>query len=109
MAGSPWLIFTALLALAFTLSTGLQPRAEAWTQGRGSARLLQVLLGDGRKILANQMLAEADLYFHSGLGPSVFDQQQAQGPAEHSHMTQATEGSGHEHHDDEADHDAAEQ
>ncbi len=54
---------------------------------------MKVLLGDGRRIFANQAFVEADVYFHGGYYPSVFDQTQA--PKNSRHMT-AQEGSAEE-------------
>jgi len=83
---NPWLILTFLVTLVFTFSTWLQPRAAKWSGGRESDHLMQVLLGDGRKILANHVFVQADVYFHSGYYPSVFDQ--AYTPTNSSHMTE---------------------
>jgi tetratricopeptide (TPR) repeat protein len=95
---SPWLLFTFLLTLVLSLATLLQPRALAWTSGKDSNHLMQVLMGDGRRILANHMFVQADVYFHSGYYPSVFDQQFA--PTNSSHMTtgQVESESDHQHH-----------
>ncbi|MGO8675508.1 MAG: tetratricopeptide repeat protein [Limisphaerales bacterium] len=82
---SPGLILALLFTVELCLATCLQPRALAWTQGRASDHVMQVLLGDGRQILANQMFVEADVYFHSGYYPSVFDQLHA--PTNAQHMT----------------------
>ncbi len=95
MKVSPGLILALLLAVVLCLGTSLQPRALAWTAGRPSDHLLQVLLGDGRQILANQMFVEADVYFHSGYYPSVFDPTHA--PTNSQHMTHEAES--HEDHD----------
>ena len=98
MKPSAGLILALLLAVELCLATCLQPRALAWTQGRASDQLMQVLLGDGRQILANQMFVEADVYFHSGYYPSVFDQVHA--PTNAQHMTRpAAPQAGHEPHD----------
>jgi tetratricopeptide (TPR) repeat protein len=95
MKPSPGLILALLLTVELCLATCLQPRALAWTQGRASDHLMQVLLGDGRQILANQMFVEADVYFHSGYYPSVFDQVYA--PKNAQHMThEAGPQAGHE-------------
>ena len=85
MKPSAGLVLALLLTVELCLATCLQPRALAWTQGRASDHLMQVLLGDGRQILANQMFVEADVYFHSGYYPSVFDQLHA--PTNAQHMT----------------------
>jgi len=70
---SPLLALVALLALAFTLATGLAPRAAAWSQRDKSGNLFGMMFGDGRKLFANQFFTMADVYFHSGYYPSIFD------------------------------------
>jgi tetratricopeptide (TPR) repeat protein len=70
---SPRLALVALLALAFTLATGLAPRAAAWSQRDKSGNLFGMMFGDGRKLFANQFFTMADVYFHSGYYPSIFD------------------------------------
>jgi tetratricopeptide (TPR) repeat protein len=89
-SSAPYLILLLLLVSGFTLATALQPRVSSWRDQAGSDSLLKVLLGDGRRIFANQAFVEADVYFHSGYYPSVFDQ--AQAPKDSRHMT-AEEGS----------------
>src|SRR6266851_5137891 len=54
--------------------------------------ILQFLLGDGRRIFANHFFVKADIYFHSGYYPSIFDRNQA--PMDAHHMT--GEETGHE-------------
>ena len=51
---------------------------------------MQVLLGDGRRMFANHFFVKADISFHSGYYPSIFDQDDA--PTNSAHMT-AQEGS----------------
>ena len=70
---SPLLALAALLALAFTLATGLATRADNWSQRTKSDNVFGMLFGDGRKLFANQFFTMADVYFHSGYYPSVFD------------------------------------
>jgi tetratricopeptide (TPR) repeat protein len=111
---SPGLILALLATVELSVATTLQPRARAWTKGRDSDRLMQVLLGDSRQILASQMFVQADVYFHSGYYPSVFDQVHA--PANARHMTleadpqtaREPEGGAHlrDHHE-EAEHEKA--
>jgi hypothetical protein len=74
---SPLLALVALLALAFTLATGLASRADRWSRRDQSGNLFGMLFGDGRKLFANQFFTMADVYFHSGYYPSVFDQKSA--------------------------------
>ena len=109
MTLSPAIILALLLTVELCLATALQPRARAWTKGRDSDRLMQVLLGDSRQILASQMFVQADVYYHSGYYPSVFDQVHA--PTNARHMTRhadpqaAHEPEGgarvHDHHEEE--------
>jgi len=89
-SSAPYLVLVLLAVVAFNLATALQPRVSAWSGPAGSDGILKVLLGDGRRIFANQAFVEADVYFHSGYYPSVFDQSQA--PKDSRHMT-AVEGS----------------
>src|ERR1044071_987697 len=84
------LVLLLLLGAAFSLSTILQPRTMAWSGRRDSGNVLNVLLGDGRRLFANHFFVKADVYFHSGYYPSMFDQ--ARAPTGSEHMT-AKEGS----------------
>ena len=72
---------TASLSLAllwtvcFSLAAWLEPRSLAWRGQRAqAATVLQVLLGDGRRMFANHFFTQADVYLHSGYYPSIFDQ-----------------------------------
>ena len=71
---SPLLTIIALVSLAFALATGLAPRAEKWSHLGKSDNLFGMMFGDARKLFANQFFTMADVYFHSGYYPSVFDQ-----------------------------------
>lgn len=86
----PWLLLVLLMTLCFSLAAALQLRLWQWAGQDVSDNVLKVMLGDGRRIFANQAFVEADVYFHSGYYPSVFDQSQA--PKNSRHMT-AAEGS----------------
>src|SRR5262245_16833724 len=98
---SPPVILAALLAVCFTLATRLQPHALAWggkrAQDGGS---LAALLGDGRRLFANHFFTKADVYFHSGYYPSIFDVAQTNRSTAHL--------SGHEGHDEHGDHEGHE-
>jgi tetratricopeptide (TPR) repeat protein len=83
------LVLVLLASIAFTLATVLQPRSERWGR-RGSDNVLNLLFGDGRKLFANHFFVQADVSFHSGYYPSIFDRDQA--PKDSRHM-QAHEGS----------------
>ena len=70
---SPLLKLTALLALAFALATSLASRADGWSQRTKSNNVFGMMFGDGRKLFANHFFTMADVYFHSGYYPSIFD------------------------------------
>ncbi len=85
-----------LLAVsAFTLGTVLEPRALAWSPRAQSANLLTMLMGDSRRLFANHFFVQADVSFHSGYYPSIFDR--PQGSKESIHIKEQ----GHEDHGDE--------
>ena len=85
----PFLVLLLLLAACFSLATVIQPRAQGWSKRAGSGSVLKVLLGDSRRLFANHFFVQADVSFHSGYYPSIFDQ--AQAPGNSRHMT-AKEG-----------------
>jgi tetratricopeptide (TPR) repeat protein len=63
----------------FSLAAWLEPRhTEQSHQGEFSNSVLGSLLGDGRKMVADYFYVQADVYFHSGYYPSIFDQARAQ-------------------------------
>ncbi len=75
---SPILMLALLLALIFSLSTYMEPRMERWiTRGQGQSPLA-IVMGDARRMFANHFYTEADVYFHSGFYPSIFDQARQQ-------------------------------
>ncbi len=92
-----WLSVAFLLAVCFTLATCLQLRSEKWTGRAQSGDALAAVLGDARRLFANQFFVKADVYFHSGYYPSMFDQG-ARAAVDARHMVE-------EHHDE---HDPAE-
>ena len=72
---APGLILTLLLTSCFTLATWLQPHALTWNKARAqSDNLLALTLGDARRMFANHFFIKADVYFHSGYYPSIFNQ-----------------------------------
>jgi tetratricopeptide (TPR) repeat protein len=85
----PYLILLLLLAACFSLATVLQERVSGWSKRGESDNVMKVLLGDGRRLFANQFFVQADVSFHSGYYPSIFDQ--ANRPKDTSHLT-AKEG-----------------
>jgi tetratricopeptide (TPR) repeat protein len=85
----PALILLLLLAACFSLATILAQRAPTWSKRAQSNDILKVLFGDGRRLFANHFFVQADVSFHSGYYPSIFDQ--AHAPKDSRHLT-AKEG-----------------
>jgi tetratricopeptide (TPR) repeat protein len=83
---SPCWWFALLLAACFTVATLFVPRAGWWNDvpraadwGKGpsqSDNVFKLLFGEGRKLFANEFFIMADVYFHSGYYPSIFDRQE---------------------------------
>jgi tetratricopeptide (TPR) repeat protein len=87
------------IAAAFTLATILDP---IWSsmQRQQAKSVIDLLVGDGKRLFANHFVTKADVYFHNGYYPSIFQQ-----AATESHLTEAAEsheGPGHEDHDEHA-------
>jgi tetratricopeptide (TPR) repeat protein len=95
MKASPFLLLALLLTVCFTLATSLAAKATdpslrdqrqplnhreplvsaatAWGNRSKSGNVFSVLFGDGRRLFANQFFTMADVYFHSGYYPSIFE------------------------------------
>ncbi|MDB6110789.1 MAG: hypothetical protein JWR69_2539 [Pedosphaera sp.] len=84
---SPYLGLVFLVTVCFTLATCLQCRPGQWTARAQSDNFLNVLLGDGRRMFANHFFVKADIYFHSGYYPSIFEQAARQS-IDTKHMTE---------------------
>jgi tetratricopeptide (TPR) repeat protein len=64
---------------AFTLATFLDPcMQELRTQTGDGSGFMAALMGDSRRLFANQLFVEADVYFHSGYYPTIFDAKDAE-------------------------------
>ena len=87
---APYLVLLLLATACFSLAAVMQPRAAAWQVRDDSSSVLKILLGDSRRLFANHFFVQADVSFHSGFYPTIFDQ--AQTPRDSRHMT-AVEGS----------------
>ena len=73
MKASPYLVLALMLAVCFTLATSLEPNAALWSNRAKSGNVFSLLFGDGRRMFANEFFTMADVYFHSGYYPSIFD------------------------------------
>jgi tetratricopeptide (TPR) repeat protein len=87
---APYLVLLLLGAACFSLAAVIEPRTAAWQARDDSGSILTILLGDSRRLFANQFFVQADVSLHSGYYPTIFDQSQA--PKDSRHMT-AAEGS----------------
>jgi hypothetical protein len=72
------LVLTLLFAACFTLATVLDsPIHDLEAKTEDSTGVMAALLGDSRRMFANQLFVEADRYFHSGFYPTMFDKQES--------------------------------
>ena len=68
----------ALLVLCFGLAAYLEVWFQSWQGSRTqTADALSTVLGDARRLFANHFFIKADVYFHSGYYPTVFDNREA--------------------------------
>lgn len=74
----PQFALLLLLTVCFCLATDLSAWFQAWQGNRtDSANLMAVAMGDARHMFANHFFVKADVYFHSGFYPSIYDNQQS--------------------------------
>ncbi len=85
----------ALLAVvAVSLSTTLEPWFQNWAGSRTkSDNLLQVALGDSRRLFARHFFTKADVYFHNGYYPTIYD---SRAGFDKAHVGEAVHGHGGE-------------
>ncbi len=99
----PGLVLALLLAVCVSAATWLGPRLEATAVNTSSeGGMLEALMGESRRLFAAHLIIKADVYFHGGFYPSIFDD--AKG-FEEPHLAQA--GLGHEDHEPDHRHDHA--
>jgi tetratricopeptide (TPR) repeat protein len=87
---APYLVLLLLAVLTFSLAPVMQSRVSAWTKQDEAPSVLKLVLGDARSAFASHFFVKADIYFHSGYYPSIFDRSKA--PKDSRHMT-SEEGS----------------
>ncbi|MCX6887790.1 MAG: hypothetical protein NTX27_22450, partial [Verrucomicrobia bacterium] len=93
---SPELVLLLLAATALTLATCLQPRAKTWARQGDSENVFKALLGDTRRLFSNHFFVKADVSFHSGYYPSIFDQASAPKDSKHMMENHGDDHDGHE-------------
>ncbi len=84
--------FVLLLLLLVVLCSGLAARMDCWFMGwpgnhEDSLDPLDVMIGDAQKLFAGSFYREADVYYHSGYYPTIFDNRSA---FETAHMAEDT-------------------
>ena len=71
------LVLALVFTSCFTLATVLEPRFEALRPQSGEAGgFMGALMGETRQLFATQSFVEADVYFHSGYYPTIFDKKE---------------------------------
>jgi tetratricopeptide (TPR) repeat protein len=96
----PGLVFLLLLVGVFSLGTLVHSRALNWRTRSQSGSLMAKLLGESRRLFANHFFTKADISFHSGYYPSIFDQARQ---AQEREMAVAHGGAHEGEHEEEAD------
>ncbi len=82
------LVLALIFACCVTLATELAPDFNALAAKSGEETSpLAMLLGDSRRLFANQFFTMADAYFHSGYYPTIFDHRKT---GAESHLDVAT-------------------
>jgi tetratricopeptide (TPR) repeat protein len=86
------------LLASFTLATVLEPIWSGMERQQAKS-VIDMLVGDGKQLFASYFVTKADVYFHNGYYPSIFDQ----AAKTDSHLSEAAEE--HEDHDEHGAHD----
>ena len=73
---TPYLLLVLLLAVAFSAAAWIEPRFQARTQAQ-SDDMVSFLMGDSRRLFAGLFFRKADVYFHSGFYPTIFDNRES--------------------------------
>jgi hypothetical protein len=89
------LLLVALLVLAFGFAANLHSQFTAWPGSRADGDVFKILLGDSRKLFANQFFVKADAYYHSGFYPGIFDNNEAFKTAHMAEDTGAVSSNNH--------------
>src|SRR5687768_15635828 len=83
-----------LVVMAFSLSATLEPWFQSWQGSRTqSVNVVQVALGDSRRLFASHFYSKADAYFHNGYYPSIYDSKES---GEKAHMAEGVHEDGKE-------------
>ncbi|HTG43166.1 MAG TPA: hypothetical protein VK633_01420, partial [Verrucomicrobiae bacterium] len=97
----PLLIAVLLFICCFSLAVTIEPEL-AYSQSylRHEKSPMEVILGDARRLFAGHFFIKADVYFHNGYYPSIFDQKTGERDAHMATDTGAVEEKHSEHEGD---------
>jgi tetratricopeptide (TPR) repeat protein len=84
----------------------IEPRTDTWSRRAKSGGFIEAVFGEGRRLFANHFFVQADVYFHSGFYPSIFDQQAK--PKDREHLSGGEEHEAVHQHDANCKHEAGE-
>jgi tetratricopeptide (TPR) repeat protein len=74
---TPILLLLLLWVIAYSLAAGLDSSFQQWLgTAKRSKNLLATILGEGSRLFANYFFVKADVYFHSGYYPGIFDRRE---------------------------------
>ncbi len=90
------LILLLLLVFCFAIAAKLEPRQQAW-MGTRRDNTLALLMGDSRRMFANHFYTKADVYFHGGYYPSIFDKPMEEEKGHLEHASKGTHVCDHDH------------
>ena len=76
------LLLVFLLEACFSMACRLQLHERELIGQAQSGDILQIVLGDAKRMFANHFFIKADVYFHRGYYPDFMQQSYAQGPTE---------------------------
>jgi len=85
MKASPYLVLALVVTVCFTVATKTQTRALNWSRRAQADTVLKVVLGDARRTFAGYFYRQADVTFHSGYYPSIFDRREKAATTEEGH------------------------
>jgi tetratricopeptide (TPR) repeat protein len=95
----PAVLLLVALSASFTLATFLEHVLAAHApRGDDGNSIMEILMGESRRLLASHFFVKADVYFHSGNYPTIFDEN-LMGNERHMENILVDQHH-HEHHDD---------
>jgi len=100
---SPRLLLVLLFTVCFSLATTMDLHSLGGSHRGSEGNIFKMWLGEGRRMFANQFITMADVYFHSGYYPSIFDRRDKVKPTAMSGEHDEHDHDAHEEHEKEMD------